>query len=202
MMNLKYFKSLSLITLLSLSAFAGTYQAKTYADDTTHSSSLNINVKSVEKKLADADKEAEPIYSKMDKIQKRIKTIRADKLTSYEKSLTKKINTLNEKHQQLLETFYSQLGDKRWHSKTEALDLVSKSNLSHSDKSQLNSYFKDYYTYQRELNQKYHNFKKLTRSQENKLKTLTQKADAIYKKHGITKDILKAYYAQKGMKAD
>ncbi|MCK1169612.1 hypothetical protein MXZ18_08335 [Streptococcus uberis] len=35
-----------------------------------------------------------------------------------------------------------------------------------------------------------------------KLAILTQQADKIYEKHGITKDILAAYYMQTGMEAD
>ncbi|EGJ28188.1 hypothetical protein [Streptococcus porcinus] len=202
MINLKQFKSLSVITLLSLTAFAGTYQTKSYADDTTHSTSLKVNMTNVEKKLADADKEAEPIYAKMDKIQKIIDNIRTAKLSSDELSLTKKISQLNEKHQVVLEKFYNQLGDKRWHSEKEALGLVAKSKLSKTEKNKLTSYFKNYYKHQHDLDKKYDNFNKLTSSQQNKLESLTKKADTIYKKHGITKDILMAYYAQKGMKAD
>lgn len=200
MANYKKITSLSLLTLLSLATFSATQYSKVYAQDPESSSSVNI--KTIDGQLAIADKEAEPLYKEMDSIQSQIEGIKNQDYTPTATAISQEIDLLNHQNEALLEKFYQAIGDQSWSSTEEAHQLVSKTNLSASEKEELTAYFNKNEELQAALKENDLLLDQETAQYNAKLAVLTQQADKIYEKHGITKDILAAYYMQTGMRAD
>lgn len=200
MVNCKTITSLSLLTLLSLATFSAKQDSKVLAQD-SHSSAT-ISNKPLKKQLALADKEAEPIYQEMARLQRKIEKIKAQHFTPTATAISQEIERLNEHHASLLESFYQEIGDQSWSSKEEALSLVAQSNLTSSEKEALKAYFDQNEELQKILKEKTLRYDQETASYNAQLAILTQKTDKIYEKHGITKDSLATYYAQTGMRAD
>lgn len=200
MANYKKITSLSLLTLLSLATFSATQYSKVYAQDPESSSSVNI--KTIDGQLAIADKEAEPLYKEMDSIQSQIEGIKNQDYTPTATAISQEIDLLNHQNEVLLEKFYQTIGDQSWSSTEEAHQLVSKTNLSASEKEELTAYFNKNEELQAALKENDLLLDQETAQYNAKLAILTQQADKIYEKHGITKDILAAYYMQTGMRAD
>ncbi|GAB6684588.1 hypothetical protein BOVMAS27_15360 [Streptococcus uberis] len=139
MANYKKITSLSLLTLLSLATFSATQYSKVYAQDPESSSSVNI--KTIDGQLAIADKEAEPLYKEMDSIQMNIEKIKASRFKPTEIAITTEIQQLENLNESLLEKFYQKIGNHIWNTKEEALNLISKTTLSPSEKELLKDYF-------------------------------------------------------------
>lgn len=195
-------KSYALISLFSLLALAAGYQSIAYAEQGQNTSHIKINVKSVEDKLALADKEAEPLYQEMDSLQTSIASKKAQNLTANENSLTKELQKLNDDNSSLLTKFRQEMPDKTWTNLEEVKSLVAASHLSAEDKKALNSYFEQSTSIQNKLDLLYSTFEQSVASEDAQLVSLTAQVDRIYEKFGITKDVLTAYYATTGMPAD
>lgn len=195
-------KSYALISLFSLLALAAGYQSIAYAEQGQNTSHIKINVKSVEDKLALADKEAEPLYQEMDSLQTSIASKKAQNLTANENSLTKELQKLNDDNSSLLTKFRQEMPDKTWTNLEEVKSLVAASHLSAEDKKALNSYFEQSTSIQNKLDLLYSTFEQSVASEDAQLVSLTAQVDRIYEKFGITKDVLSAYYATTGMPAD
>lgn len=195
-------KSYALISLFSLLALAAGYQSIAYAEQDQNTSHIKINVKSVEDKLALADKEAEPLYQEMDSLQTSIASKKAQNLTANENSLTKELQKLNDDNSSLLTKFRQEMPDKTWTNLEEVKSLVAASHLSAEDKKALNSYFEQSTSIQNKLDLLYSTFEQSVASEDAQLVSLTAQVDRIYEKFGITKDVLTAYYATTGMPAD
>ncbi|GAA5348960.1 chromosome assembly protein [Streptococcus uberis] len=200
MANYKKITSLSLLTLLSLATFSATQYSKVYAQDPESSSSVNI--KTIDGQLAIADKEAEPLYKEMDSIQMNIEKIKASRFKPAEIAITTEIQQLENLNETLLEKFYQKIGNRIWNTKEEALNLISETTLSPSEKELLKDYFNKDEVLRKKLKENDLLLDQETAQYNAKLAILTQQADKIYEKHGITKDILAAYYMQTGMEAD
>ncbi|GAB6676812.1 chromosome assembly protein [Streptococcus uberis] len=200
MINYKTVTSISLLTLLSLATFSATHQSKVLAQDSNTVASTNL--KTLDSQLAIADKEAEPIYKEMDSIQMNIEKIKANRFKPAEIAIITEIQQLENLNEPLLEKFYQQIGDRIWNTKEEALDLINKTTLSPSEKELLKDYFNKDEVLQKKLKENDLLLDQETAQYNAKLAILTQQADNIYEKHGITKDILAAYYMQTGMEAD
>lgn len=195
-------KSYALISLFSLLALAAGYQSIAYAEQDQNTSHIKINVKSVEDKLALADKEAEPLYQEMDSLQTSIASKKAQNLTANENSLTKELQKLNDDNSSLLTKFRQEMPDKTWTNLEEVKSLVAASHLSAEDKKALNSYFEQSTSIQNKLDLLYSTFEQSVASEDAQLVSLTAQVDRIYEKFGITKDVLTAYYATTGMPDD
>lgn len=195
-------KSYALISLFSLLALAAGYQSIAYAEQGQNTSHIKINVKSVEDKLALADKEAEPLYQEMDSLQTSIASKKAQNLTANENSLTKELQKLNDDNSSLLTKFRQEMPDKTWTNLEEVKSLVAASHLSAEDKKALNSYFEQSTSIQNKLDLLYSTFEQSVASEDAQLVSLTAQVDRIYEKFGITKDVLTAYYATTGMPDD
>ena len=72
--------------------------------------------------------------------------------------------------------------------------------FAHSDILKL--YFEQRAYLETRLNDRYQKFDNSIENQNKELKILTSKIEKIYQKHGITKEVLKTYYAKKTVRAD
>ncbi|MGT2958960.1 hypothetical protein A9Q68_08970 [Streptococcus bovimastitidis] len=195
-------KSYAVISLFSILALAAGYQSLAYAEQGQDPSQVKVNVKSVEDKLALADKEAEPIYQTMDSLQASIASKKAQNLTPDENSLNQELQKLNEDNSALLSSFRQEMPDKTWSNLEEVKSLVAASHLSANDKKALTTYFEQSINIQNKLDVLYSAFDQSVASEDAQLVSLTAQVDRIYEKFGITKDVLSAYYATTGMPAD
>ncbi|MGT2768556.1 hypothetical protein ACVRY6_06820 [Streptococcus ictaluri] len=112
----------------------------------------------------------------------------------HEKELTQQLDHLYDQHQALLEKFYDAICDAYWSTSDEAKALVAETNLSEEDKQSLVSYFDQTDKIEKELDKQYEAFDKEVTEQNAQLEALTKEADAIYQKHGISKDALEVFY--------
>lgn len=80
--------------------------------------------------------------------------------------------------------------------------LVQHSSLSTTDKKTILTYFETVEILEANLNQAYDAFEQATLTQNDQLRQLTTKIDAIYEKHGVTKETLVAYYSTMSITAD
>lgn len=197
MIPTKLMKQLSLSALLALGTITCCHGPLVSADQTSPKAPVAI-----ETKLKAADKEAQPLYDKMDQLQKAIDTIREEQVGKADKELTAKIDGLFQNHQALLDKFYEAIGDDCWTSAEEAQQLVDKSSLSDKDKSDLTTLFEETGKLEKELDGHYDRLDKATQKENAQLEELDKEIDAIYKKHGISESDLENYYMNQYLPAD
>lgn len=197
MIPTKLMKQLSLSALLALGTITCCHRPLVSADQTSPKAPVAI-----ETKLKAADKEAQPLYDKMDQLQKAIDTIREEQVGKADKELTAKIDGLFQNHQALLDKFYEAIGDDCWTSAEEAQQLVDKSSLSDKDKSDLTTLFEETGKLEKELDGHYDRLDKATQKENAQLEELDKEIDAIYKKHGISESDLENYYMNQDLPAD
>lgn len=197
MLPTKLMKQLSLSVLLALGTITCCHGPLVSADQTSRKAPAAI-----ETKLKAADKEAQPLYDKMDQLQKAIDTIREEQVGKADKDLTAKIDGLFQNHQALLDKFYEAIGDDCWTSAEEAQQLVAKSSLSDKDKTDLTTLFEETGKLEKELDGHYNRLDKATQKENAQLEELDKEIDAIYKKHGISESDLENYYMNQDLPAD
>ncbi|WP_218654825.1 chromosome assembly protein [Streptococcus dysgalactiae] len=197
MIPTKLMKQLSLSALLALGIITCCHGPLISADQTSPKAPAAI-----ETKLKAADKVAQPLYDKMDQLQKAIDTIREEQVGKADKDLTAKIDDLFQNHQALLDKFYESISDDCWTSAEEAQQLVAKSSLSDKDKSDLTTLFEETGKLEKELDGHYDRLDKATQKENAQLEELDKEIDAIYKKHGISESDLENYYMNQDLPAD
>lgn len=156
MLHSKKIHSLSLIAVLSLATYTSLQPNHVAAEQSQKTSTVHMSQKTIEHKLKVADKEAAPLYAKIDHIQRHI----------------------------------------------EVKKLIDKTTLSTNEKDRLKLYFEQRAYLETRLNDRYQKFDNSIENQNKELKILTSKIEKIYQKHGITKEVLKTYYAKKTVRAD
>ncbi|HGD1350699.1 TPA: chromosome assembly protein, partial [Streptococcus agalactiae] len=114
----------------------------------------------------------------------------------------KDINQLEKQNKRLLTKFYTSIDNQTWDSTSEVKKLIDKTNLSTNEKNRLKLYFEQRAYLETRLNDRYQKFDNSIENQNKELKILTSKIEKIYQKHGITKEVLKTYYAKKTVRAD
>ncbi|MGJ0023174.1 hypothetical protein N1495_01045 [Streptococcus didelphis] len=204
MNTLKHTKIYTILTVLTLATVAVVNDKNIFADQPVNKQQTNqkVDIKDIESKLALGDKKAEPIYKKMDSIHLKIEGIKKTDVVPVEKELIKKLNDLDENNSALLEKFRNETKNKEWENTSEAIELLSKTELTKNEKQQLFDYFTTNEKYQKSLDNIYKSFEEKTKGYNNQLIKLTTQTNDIYKSYGITESTLKAYYAIKGMTAD
>ncbi|AJG25246.1 hypothetical protein DIX60_00815 [Streptococcus iniae] len=202
MMNTDKMKKISVAALLSLTTMTSVIAPVVLAEQHAHHHSKDIDVASIKAKIAKADKEAESLYKEMDSIQAQVDSIKAAKMGDADKRIPQEVEDLGKQNEAVLSKFYQAVGDKSWSSNQEVKDLVKQSAFSATDKKTLLTYFETVEILEAKLNQTYDAFEQATMTQNDQLRQLTAKIDAIYEKHGVTKDTLAAYYNTMEITAD
>lgn len=197
MLHSKKIHSLSLIAVLSLATYTSLQPNHVTAEQSQKTSTVHMSQKTIEHKLKVADKEAAPLYAKIDHIQRHIEVKKAKDLKVIELYINKDINQLEKQNKRLLTKFYTSIDNQTWDSTSEVKKLIDKTNLSTNEKDRLKLYFEQRAYLETRLNDRYQKFDNSIENQNKELKILTSKIEKIYQKHGITKEVLKTYYAKK-----
>lgn len=202
MLHSKKIHSLSLIAVLSLATYTSLQPNHVAAEQSQKTSTVHMSQKTIEHKLKVADKEAAPLYAKIDHIQRHIEVKKAKDLKVIELYINKDINQLEKQNKHLLTKFYTSIDNQTWDSTSEVKKLIDKTTLSTNEKDRLKLYFEQRAYLETRLNDRYQKFDNSIENQNKELKILTSKIEKIYQKHGITKEVLKTYYAKKTVRAD
>lgn len=202
MMKTDKMKKMSVVALLSLTTMTSVIAPVVLAEQNANHQSQDIDVASVKAKITAADKEAESLYQEMDSIQAQVDDIKVATMGDADKRIPQTVEALGKQNEAVLSKFYQIMGDKSWSNNQEVKDLVQHSSLSTTDKKTILTYFETVEILEANLNQAYDAFEQATLTQNDQLRQLTTKIDAIYEKHGVTKETLVAYYSTMSITAD
>ncbi len=173
MLHSKKIHSLSLIAVLSLATYTSLQPNHVTAEQSQKTSTVHMSQKTIEHKLKVADKEAAPLYAKIDHIQRHIEVKKAKDLKVIELYINKDINQLEKQNKRLLTKFYTSIDNQTWDSTSEVKKLIDKTNLSTNEKNRLKLYFEQRAYLETRLNDRYQKFDNSIENQNKELKILT-----------------------------